>query len=172
MTDITLRPWTMEDLAKLVNYANNPNIAGNLTDAFPFPYTRADGAAFIETVSRDNPLKVFAIETGARPVGSIGVFPQSGIHRMNAEMGYWLAEPYWGKGIMVKAVKEILKYAFRTFDIRRVFARPFGSNRASQRVLEKSGFIFEARFEKTLIKSGEYLDEYVYGFRKDQLHSR
>ena len=81
-------------------------------------------------------------------------------------MGYWLAEPFWGKGIITGAVRQMLEYGFKTFDINRIFARPFGTNIASQKVLEKTGFVLEARFEKTFFKNGEYLDECVYAIRR------
>ena len=81
-------------------------------------------------------------------------------------MGYWLAEKYWGQGIITKAISEMVKFAFNTYDIDRVFARPFGTNIPSQRVLEKAGFQLEARFEKTLFKNGEYLDELIYAIRQ------
>lgn len=163
--EIILRPWRIKDLDNLVKYANNLNIARNLTDVFPYPYTKENGKAYIDMVSTDNPVKVFAIEVDGEAIGSIGIFPQQDVHRKNAEMGYWLAEPFWGKGIMPIAVQKIVEYGFSTFDINRIFASPFGINKASQRVLEKSGFIREAQFEKTLIKNGEYIDEYIYAIR-------
>ena len=90
------------------------------------------------------------------------------IHKqINAELGYWLAEPFWGQGIMSDAVKQIVDYAFNTLEIDRIFARPFGTNLASQKVLEKNNFKLEARFEKTLFKNGEYLDELVYAIRRN-----
>ena len=99
-------------------------------------------------------------------VGGIGVHPQDDIQRLNAELGYWLAEHLWGKGIMTEAIRRMVKYAFENFEIDRIFARPFGSNVASQKALEKAGFTFEARFEKTLIKNGEKQDEIFYAIRR------
>ena len=164
--DVKLRPWTLDDLDYLVKYANNKKIADNLTDAFPYPYTVEDGIKFITKWSLDNPTRAFAIEVNGKPVGSIGVFPQTDIHSKNAEMGYWLAEEYWGFGITTKAVKQIVEYGFKTFDINRIFARPFDSNIASQKVLEKAGLKLEAKFEKTVIKNGIYRDELFYAIRK------
>lgn len=167
--NITLRPWSKNDLDILIEYANNPHIAQNLRDGFPHPYTRQDGKTFISSVCTENPTKVFAITIdNNHPIGSIGVFPQTDIHRKNAEIGYWLAEPFWGKGIMADAVRQMVDYGFRTFDINRIFASPFGNNKASQRVLEKSGFTLEARLEKTLYKDGKFLDEYIYGIRRNE----
>ncbi len=98
--------------------------------------------------------------------GSISLSPQTDIHCKNAELGYFLAEEYWGRGYMTEAVRQIVAYGFETLDITRIFARPFGRNRASQRVLEKAGFTLEARFKNTLYKNRDYLDEMVYGIRE------
>lgn len=163
--NFSLRPWDISDLGSLVKFANNFKIAKNMTDRFPHPYSAADGKAFIALATQDSPVHIFAIDIMGQAAGGIGLHPQADIHRKNAELGYWLAEPFWGKGITCRAVKQIVDYGFRTFDIDRIFARPFGTNKASQRVLEKAGFILEARFEKTLFKNGEYLDELVYAIR-------
>jgi RimJ/RimL family protein N-acetyltransferase len=88
------------------------------------------------------------------------------------ELGYWVAEPFWGKGIMTKAVLQMVDYGFKTFDITRIFARPFGTNIASQTVLEKAGFILEARLDKTLYKNGEFLDELIYAVRPDSFSEK
>jgi RimJ/RimL family protein N-acetyltransferase len=164
-----LRPWNMGDLDDLVKFANNKKIADNLTDAFPHPYSREDGIAYITAhheIGEEDPVRVVAIEVDGIPCGSIGVFPQTDIHRKNAEMGYWLAEEYWGRGIMTEAVRLMIEYGFKTFDVNRIFARPFSTNLASQRVLEKAGMKLEARFEKTLFKNGRFLDELVYSTLK------
>lgn len=167
MQDFKLRPWAIEDLDSLVKYANNWNIAKNLTDAFPHPYTEDSGRAFIGMATKGNPANIMAIEVNGEAVGGIGIHPQSDIQRRNAEMGYWLAEPYWGQKIISRAIPQMVKYAFQNFDIDRIYARPFGTNIASQRVLEKAGFVLEAHFTNTLFKAGEYLDELVYAIRKE-----
>lgn len=164
--DFTLRAWTLNDLDSLVRYANNPKIADNLTDKFPYPYTEAHGKAFIEFANSNHPLHVFAIDINGEAAGGIGVHPQTDIQRKNAELGYWLAEPFWGKGIISKAVEQMIAYGFDTFGIDRIFARPFEHNAASQRILEKNGFVQEARLAKTLFKNGKYLDEIIYGIRR------
>jgi len=164
--DVKLRKWNEADLSSLVKYANNWNVAKWLTNGFPYPYTREDGKAYLSMIAEDNPVKVFAIEVNGETVGSIGIFPQSDIHEKNAEMGYWLAEEYWGQGIMTKAIEEIVEYGFQTFDIIRIFARPFSTNLKSRRVLEKAGFTLEAILKKTLFKNGEFMDEIIYAKRK------
>ena len=162
--DFILRPWHINDLDYLVRFANNKKIADNLTDAFPHPYTTEDGIAFINgaLLGHHHPAGVCAIEVDGIPCGSIGIFPQTDVHRKNAEMGYWLAEEYWGKGIATAAVKQIIVFGFQTFDINRIFARPFSTNLDSQRVLEKAGMILEARLKQSIVKNGRYLDEFIY----------
>ena len=162
----SLRPFTINDLDSLVKYANNPNIANNLTDKFPYPYTKENGKMFIEFATKNTPTNIFAIDINGEICGGIGIHPQEDVHRKNAELGYWLAEPFWGNGIITKAIIQIVEYGFINFDITRIFARPYGTNVASQRVLEKAGFTFEGRFEKTLFKNGEFKDELIYAVRK------
>jgi len=166
-----LRAWNIDDLESLVKFANNNNIAKFMTNQFPHPYTNAKGIVFIEFASGSNPLHIFAIEVNGEAAGGIGIHPQHDIHSKNAELGYWLAEPYWGKGIITDAVKQMVVYGFETFDITRIFARPFGTNIASQKVLEKAGFILEARFEKTCLKNDEFVDELIYAVRKNSYKS-
>ena len=163
---ITLRKWCDSDLESLAKYADNYEIARFLTDAFPYPYTVEDAKAYILMVKDENPVKCFAIDLNGEAIGSIGIFPQADVHRKNAEMGYWLAEEFWGQGIMPEAIGQIVDYGFRTFDITRIFARPYGHNLKSQRVLVKAGFVLEARFEKALFKHGEFVDELIYAIRK------
>lgn len=156
----------MSDLDSLVRHANNSNIAKNMMDRFPHPYTAENGKLFIESASSSDPVSIFAIEIDGEAVGGIGIHPQQDVFRKSAELGYWLAEPFWGKGIISLAIPQMLDLAFKTFDITRVFARPYGTNKGSQRVLEKTGFTLEARLEKTIFKNGEYLDELIYAVRR------
>lgn len=161
-----LRPWQTDDLESLVENANNPNIARFMTDAFPHPYTAESGRSFLAFATQGNPIHIFAIEVDGKAAGGIGIHPQSDIMRKNAELGYWLGEKYWGRGIITRAIPEMLAFAFKTYDITRVYARPFGNNPASARVLEKTGFVLEATIKKNIFKNGELLDELIYGYRK------
>ena len=162
-----LRKWDETDLNCLVKYANNENIAKCLTNAFPHPYSIEDGKTFLSMIADDNPTKVFAIDIDGEAVGSIGIFPQTDIHAKSAEIGYWLAEEFWGNGITPKAIREIVDYGFQTFDIIRIFARPFSTNINSQRVLEKAGFTCEAQLKKAIFKNGEFLDEMIYAILRE-----
>ncbi len=161
-----LRPWLLSDIDALLEFANNFNIAKYMRNAFPHPYTLEAGIKFIELNTNKDPVQVFAIEINNRASGGIGIFPQDDIMCKNAEIGYWLAEQYWGKGIISGAINQIVEYGFKTFDINRIYAVPFGSNLASQKALEKAGFILEAKLEKTIFKNGEYFDELIYAIRK------
>ena len=162
----TLRPYHISDLDSLVQYGNNPKIAANMTDRFPNPYTEEEGKKFIAFATQHSPIRLFAISIDGKAAGGIGLHAQEDIHSRNMELGYWLAEPFWGKGIVSSAISQMVEYGFKTFDITRIFARPFGTNIGSQRVLEKAGFKLEARFEKTLFKNEKFLDELVYAIRK------
>lgn len=167
--EVELRPFTWDDLNELVYNANNPNVAANLTDAFPSPYTEESGKTFMNRVLNQDPPEVLAIVVDGNMVGNIGIHPQTDVNRRNAELGYFIGEDHWGKGIVPIAIRKMLRYAFNNFEIDRIFARPFGSNKASQRVLEKAGFTFEAKIEGILIKNGKIEDELFYGFRRKDL---
>lgn len=164
--NFSLRPFNENDIESLVSNANNPNIARFMTDQFPHPYTFEKGLAFITFATKDLPLHIFAIDVDGKAAGGIGIHPQIDIQQKNAELGYWLGEPYWGKGIATTAVKQMILYGFENFDITRIFARPFGNNKSSQRVLEKAGFTLEGHFKNTFYKNEEFLDELIYAVRK------
>lgn len=163
-----LRGWKIEDVKSLVKHANNWAIAKNLTDKFPYPYTENDGLSFIKYASEEKSNIIFAIDINGKACGGIGLHPQADIHKKNAELGYWLGEPFWGNGIITSAIEEVIKFGFNNLEIDRIFARPFGSNIASQRVLEKSGFKLEGKFEKTVWKKDKYEDELIYAIRKNR----
>lgn len=167
-----LRPWRKSDAKSLQKNANNRSVAANLTDQFPYPYTLKHARNFIKKVNKLKPITILAIEINGEAVGSIGITPQFDVHRMNAEIGYWLAEPFWGKGITTEAVKRMSAYAFEKFEVNRLFAKCFGNNLASHRVLEKAGYNIEAYFKKTLVKNGEVHDEIIYALRMDDFNEK
>jgi RimJ/RimL family protein N-acetyltransferase len=164
--EIKLRPWNIEDAESLVENANNFDIARFMSDAFPYPYTIEHAKNFIAFATKDDPIHIFAIDIDGQAVGGIGIHPQADIMKKNAELGYWLGEKYWGRGIISKAIREIIPWAFNTYDITRIYARPFGSNMASQKVLEKAGFVLEARIKENIFKNGANLDELIYAIRR------
>lgn len=137
-----------------------------MSNQIPHPYTEEDGALFLSGVVGQNPTQAFAILFKNDIVGSIGIFPQTDIYEKNAEIGYWLGEDYWGCGIMTEAIRQIVEYGFKTFDVTRIFARPFSSNKASQRILQKAGFMHEATIKNGVYKNGEYYDSIVYSIHE------
>ncbi len=164
--NIKIRKWQLSDIDSLIQFANNKNISDNLADAFPFPYTREFGLDFIKKVSNETPTKVFAISHNNEAIGSIGIFPDQDIYRKNAAIAYWIAEPYWGKGIAKSAINQILKYGFDKLGVARIYAKPFGTNTNSQHVLVKAGFKLEATISNAVFKNNMFLDEKIYGIRK------
>ncbi len=164
--EVTLRTWHISDVNDLVAIANNKNIAQFMADVFPHPYTIENGKTFITFANTNPNSKIFAIIVDGKLSGSIGLHLQTDILRKNAEIGYWLGEQHWGKGIITQTIPQIIDYGFKNMDIVRIFARIFGTNKASQKVVEKCGFKLEGKYDKTLYKNGEYLDELIYAIRK------
>jgi RimJ/RimL family protein N-acetyltransferase len=164
-----IRSWSLDDAAALPRYANNRRIAVNLRDLFPYPYTRADAERFLAHAVTQQPETDFAIATADEVIGGIGLRLGIDIHRRTAEIGYWLAEPFWGRGVMSEAVAAFTAYAFWTFDLVRIFAEVFANNPASARVLEKAGFLCEGRLRARICKEGRILDALLYArLREDQ----
>ena len=163
-----IRPWTLEDAADLAEALNNKNIQNNLRDGLPYPYTESDALDFIQAMlnSDKDATYAFAIVFDGKVVGSIGVFRQNNIHRLTAEMGYYIAEPFWGKGLGTDAIKQVSQYIFKNTDIIRIFAEPFAYNTASCRILEKSGFVFEGTLRSNAIKNGQIIDMKLYSLVK------
>jgi [ribosomal protein S5]-alanine N-acetyltransferase len=164
--EIRLKPWATTDFISLIKYAGNPSVTRNMSDGF-VNLSKPEGAKkFIEFANSGTDKIYRAIELDGEVIGGIGISVQPDVYRKNAELGYWLAEPCWGRGVISKAIPMIVDEAFKTLDINRIFAKPFHTNLASHRVLEKSGFKLETILEKTVFKNGEYLDEYIYATRK------
>lgn len=165
-----IRPWHMEDAEALAQSLNNPRIHANLRDGLPLPYTVADAKAYIQqtlTAPQDSQY-AWAIVSDGKVVGSIGIFRQGNIHRLTAELGYFLAESHWGRGIVTRAVLEASRHVFTHTDIVRIFAEPFAHNIASCRVLEKAGFQFEGVLRQNAIKDGILQDMRLYALLRDQ----
>lgn len=165
---VVLRPWSFKDADRLARIANNKNIADNLRDGFPFPYSITDANNWLyQVLPVNDPPRFFAIISDNHLVGSIGIIMKENIYRKNAEIGYFLAEEYWGKGIITRAVKAATAFAFSRFDIVRVYAEPFADNPGSRRVLEKAGFRCDAMFKKNVIKNGIIKDSCIYSVLKE-----
>ncbi len=161
-----LRDWVEDDAHSLVKYANNIKVWRNLRDLFPHPYRLKDAQNFISNVTQVDPKTVFAISTEQEAIGSIGLSMGSDVHRYTAELGYFLAEPYWGKGIMTRAVKAVAEYAINELKLYRVYAEPYQANKASEKVLKKAGFIKEGIMRANVFKEGKVLNQTLYSFVK------
>jgi len=166
---IQIEPWSMDHLESMAFYANNINVARRLRDIFPHPYSIEDGKQFIQKQLNCNPAENFAVIANGKAIGSIGLMPKRDIYCKNAEIGYWIAESFWGKGIVSTLVPKVVAYGFEHFDIDRIYAVVSHRKPASCRVLEKCRFQLEARLESTLFKQGEFHDELIYAVRKNKV---
>ena len=165
---VEIRPWTLADAADLARALSNKRVQDNLRDGLPFPYTEQDGRDYISAMlaADKNETFAFAVTAEGRVVGSIGVFRQGNIHRRTAELGYYIAEEYWGKGVMTSAVRQICAHVFANSDIIRIYAEPFSHNAASCRVLEKAGFRYEGTLRANAVKNGRVIDMRMYALLK------
>ena len=159
-----VRSWQIGDVASLVTHANNRKIWINVRDRFPHPYTPADGRAFVRASRRAEPETNFAIAVAGAAVGAIGFMLQSDVDRVSAEIGYWLGEALWGRGIVTEALVAVTRYAIERHGLTRVFALPFAHNTASCRVLEKAGYVREGHLRRSAIKDGAIVDQIQYAF--------
>lgn len=159
-----VRSWRASDADALVKYADNRKIWLNLRDRFPHPYTKRDARDFLLSITSRVPETAFAIDVDQEAVGGIGFVPQQDVERVSAEIGYWLAEPFWGRGIATEALVAVTRYAIDTHGLTRVYAVPFAHNAASCRVLEKAGYVLEGRLRRSAIKDGVFIDQCQYAF--------
>ena len=166
-----IRKWELSDAKELSAALSNRKIQDNLRDGLPYPYTEQDGADYISAMlfADVNETFAFAITVGDKVVGSIAVFRQENIHRQTAELGYYIAEEYWGRGIMTEAVEQICEYVFGKSDIVRIYAEPFAYNVASCRVLEKAGFQYEGTLRSNAVKNGKVIDMKMYSLLKSEI---
>ena len=165
-----IRKWELSDAKDLAAALSNRKVQDNLRDGLPYPYTEQDGKEFISAMlsADENETFAFAITVNNMVIGSIGIFRQGNIHRQTAELGYYIAEEYWGKGIMTEAVKQICEYVFANSDIIRIYAEPFAYNIASCRVLEKVGFQYEGTLRSNAVKNSKVIDMKMYSLLKEE----
>lgn len=165
-----IRSWRLEDASDLAKALNNKKIQDNLRDGLPYPYTTEDAIAYISAMLDADKDKVyaFAITIDDKAIGSIGVFRKDNIHFKTAEMGYYIAEEYWGQGIGTSAVQQVCKYIFENTDMIRIFAEPFSYNIGSCRILEKAGFSYEGTLRRNAVKNGVILDMRLYSIIKER----
>lgn len=166
--DYCLRSYRDDDVEALSRHASNPNVTRFLRDHFPQPYTRSDAEAWIRHVRERDPETIFAIATAGELIGNVGLYPQDDVYRLSAELGYWLGEDHWGRGIASGAVKAICEVAFSRSDMVRIYASVFENNVASCRVLEKCGFTLEGVHRKAVIKAGKIIGEKMYSLLREE----
>jgi RimJ/RimL family protein N-acetyltransferase len=164
LTKCDVRSWRPSDVEPLAEHANNRHVWINLRDRFPHPYTKADARAFIRWARQQEPETAFAIAVDDVAIGGIGFVMNVDVERVSAEIGYWLGEPFWGRGIATEALVATTQYVVETHGLTRVYALPFAWNRPSCRVLEKAGYVLEARLRRSAIKDGRITDQLQYAF--------
>lgn len=164
-----IRPWKTNDAPALAKALSNKNVLDNLRDGLPYPYTENDALDYINAMlSADkNDTFAFAVTVNDEAVGSIGAFRQGNIHFRTAELGYYIAQPFWDKGVGTAAVGLLCSYIFDNTDILRIFAEPFSYNTGSCRILEKNGFKYEGTLRQNALKNGKVLDMKMYSLVKD-----
>lgn len=167
--NVSLRKWEKEDGDNLSKLLSNKKILDNLRDGLPYPYTKEDALEYINFILESDPDSTFAyaIDVDGVAVGSIGAFRQENIYSCTAELGYYLDEAYWSKGIMTQAVKMICDKIFNQTDIIRIYAEPFSNNIGSRKVLEKAGFQLEGIMKNNTIKNGKVQDMAMYSYTRD-----
>lgn len=165
-----IRKWKLTDAKDIAVTLSNKKIQDNLRDGLPYPYSEQDGIDYISSMlsANEDETFAFAITLDDKVIGSIGVFRQQNIHRQTAEMGYYIAEEHWGKGIMTDAVKQICEYVFKNSDILRIYAEPFAYNTGSCRVLEKAGFQYEGTLRNNAVKNGKVIDMKMYSLLREE----
>lgn len=168
--DFSLVPWKMDYVQSLAKHANNLNVAANLRDVFPYPYTVEDAITYVNACIAQGQKKQLsrAILVNGEAVGSIGLFLKDDVYCKSAELGYWLGEAFWGNGIMTSAVMQVCKEAFLRFEIVRIFAEPFAHNLASRHVLEKAGFQLEGILRNSVWKRERLYDSCIYALLKGE----
>lgn len=164
-----LRPLVASDADALARHANDPAVAQNLRDRFPHPYQRADAEAYIAHVATRPQQTSFGIVVGTEAIGTISLMLGDDIARCSAEVGYWIGQQFWGRGIATDALRAATRYAFDTLGLARVFAVPFASSGGSVRVLEKAGYLREGLMRRSAIKHGVILDQWLYAAYRDGL---
>ena len=171
MQEFQLRMWRTEDAKALAQAADNPNIARNLRNIFPSPYALEDALWYINDCISGGEKKqiTYAIEVDGQAAGSIGIFVKDDVYEKSAELGYWLARDCWRQGIMHRAVEQLCRKAFQTFDIVRIYAEPFSDNLGSRGVLEKAGFTLEGTMRHGVYKHGTVKSYCVYSLLREEV---
>jgi len=162
-----IREFLANDVEAIVKNANNREVSKYMRDSFPYPYTKDNAVQRIDFVKKNYSSLFFAIADENELIGGIGAVPQTDVHRFSAEVGFWLGQSHWNKGIITKALPVFCNYLFSKFDFNRLTANVFEGNDASQKVLEKNGFVLEGKLRKSVFKENKFVDHYIYGLLKE-----
>lgn len=161
-----IRPWALADAESLQRNADDREVSIQLRDRFPYPYGLDQARAFLDWITRQSSPTVWAIEVAGEAVGGIGIELHSDVERVSAEIGYWLGQRFWGRGIATEALKAVTVEAFKQFEITRLYAVPFADHAASVRVLEKAGYVREGHLRQSAIKNGKIRDQLLFATYK------
>ena len=160
---IAIRPWKKADKIPLLQLVNNKKIWDNVRDRLPFPYTEKDADEWLKLNVGITPVLNYVIEVDGKFAGSIGMVPCEDVHRCNMEIGYWMGEPYWNKGIITEAISQIVEIIWNDYpEVIRIFANVYEFNNASMKALLKNDFALEAIHKKAVIKNNLLMDEYLW----------
>ena len=162
LSQCTIRPWAETDAPALQRHANNRRVSIHLRDRFPFPYEMEQARAFLGWIAKQDAPTVWAIDAGGEAIGAIGIEMNTDVERVSAEIGYWIGEPFWGRGIATAALTAVTAEAFKRFEITRLYAVPFADHAASVRVLEKAGYVREGHLRQSAIKDGKIRDQLLF----------
>lgn len=163
INEITLRRVTPLDTHALVCNANNKKIWDNMRDSFPYPYTIGDAKTFVNLVNKDESQITMAIDYKDKLIGTISLIFKNDVYKKSAEIGYWIGEKYWLKGVGTIAVEYMTRYGFEILKLHRIYAEVFENNVGSMLVLEKNGYKREGELRDNVYKNGKYLDSIIYG---------
>lgn len=159
---VRIRPWTIDDATALAQILNNRNIVCNLRDGIPFPYTVKDAIDYLANTAIPQSYYHFCIDVNRQVAGSIAILPKNDVYRKTAEIGYYVAEPYWKRGIGTKAIGLATEYVWKNLDVVKIYAEVFEFNKPSMRALEKNNYHLEAVRKKHVIKNGRFWDDYLW----------
>jgi [ribosomal protein S5]-alanine N-acetyltransferase len=162
LPECTIRLWAETDAAALQRHANNRKVSIHLRDRFPYPYEMEQARAFLDWSATQASPTVWAIDVDGEAIGGIGIERHTDVERVSAEIGYWLGESFWGRGIATAALKAVTAEAFKRFEITRLYALPFADHAASRRVLEKAGYVREGHLRQSAIKDGKIRDQLLF----------
>jgi RimJ/RimL family protein N-acetyltransferase len=163
--DISIRCIDKSDISDVARLADNIAIA-QMTANLPYPYTSEHAKIWLDYVQNNKNEHVFAVLGDGEFMGVVGLVHEPEHER--AELGYWLGQNYWNKKVMTTAAGMAVAYAFTMLGVQKIYSRCFAPNKASQRVLEKNGFVFEGCQRAHHIRMGVMQDVFRYGLLRSE----